>query len=70
MFDPAQNIRGGAKYLAELIETFANDEQLALAAYLAGEGAVQKYGRVPPFRAAQHYVPKVIGYYQKLRCAA
>jgi soluble lytic murein transglycosylase-like protein len=69
VFDPAQNVRAGTQYLAELMDTFDNDPHLVLAAYLAGEGAVLKYGTVPPFRAARHYVPKVIRYYHRFRCA-
>lgn len=66
VFDPAENVRGGAQYLAELLKLFDNDLQLALAAYNAGEAAVLKYGgRIPPFRETTAYVPKVVGIYRR-----
>jgi hypothetical protein len=58
-FDAAQNIRGGARYLARLLKTFGGDEQLAAAAYNAGPGAVQRYNGVPPFAETQVYVKRV-----------
>jgi soluble lytic murein transglycosylase-like protein len=58
-WDPIQNIQGGVAYLGSLIREFG-DEVLALAAYNAGPGAVNKYGqRVPPYRETQDYVQKV-----------
>ena len=57
-FDPKQNIEGGVRYLKFLQETF-KDERLAIAAYNAGEGAVQKYGNVPPYAETMNYVAKV-----------
>jgi soluble lytic murein transglycosylase-like protein len=58
-WDPAQNIRGGVAYLGSLIREFG-DEVLALAAYNAGPGAVNKYGqRVPPYRETRDYVEKI-----------
>jgi soluble lytic murein transglycosylase-like protein len=64
--DPAQNIRGGASYLRDLLLMFNNNLQLVLAAYNAGEQTVVKYGnRVPPFRETAAYVPKVLAYYKK-----
>lgn len=66
--DPAQNIRGGARYLRDLLAMFDNDLQLVLAAYNAGEEAVIRYGRrIPPFRATVAFVPRVMGYYWKFR---
>jgi hypothetical protein len=66
--DPAQNIRGGARYLADLIRLFKNDLQLALAAYNAGESAVVKFGnRIPPYSETMTYVPRVMTYYRKYR---
>ena len=68
VFDPADNVRGGAQYLAELLKMFDHDLQLALAAYNAGENAVLKYGkRIPPYRETAAYVPKVVDFYQKYR---
>jgi soluble lytic murein transglycosylase-like protein len=58
-FDAAQNIRGGARYLSQLLKDFNGDTQLATAAYNAGEGAVQKYRGVPPYDETQLYVQRV-----------
>jgi soluble lytic murein transglycosylase-like protein len=58
-FDVAQNIGGGAKYLAQLLKDFNGNTQLATAAYNAGEAAVQKYGGVPPYDETQVYVQRV-----------
>ncbi len=68
VFDPAENIRGGAQYLADLLKLFDDDLQLALAAYNAGETAVLKYGkRIPPYPATAAYVPKVVDFYNRIR---
>jgi soluble lytic murein transglycosylase-like protein len=68
VFDPVDNVRGGARYLAELLKMFENDLQLALAAYNAGEAAVLKYGKhVPPYRETVAYVAKVVDSYNKYR---
>ena len=58
-FDPEQNIRGGVKYLKQLLERFDNKVELALAAYNAGMGNVEKYGAVPPFKETRNYVDKI-----------
>ncbi|MGY4516695.1 lytic transglycosylase domain-containing protein [Lysobacter sp. HA18] len=58
-FDPGQNIRGGVQYLAFLLKRFNGDVRLAAAGYNAGEGAVDKYGGVPPYSETQRYVQRV-----------
>jgi soluble lytic murein transglycosylase-like protein len=58
-FDPIDNIRGGARYLKYLLDLYHGDQRLALAAYNAGEGAVQKYGDVPPYPETLNYVTQV-----------
>jgi soluble lytic murein transglycosylase-like protein len=70
-FDPEENLRGGARYLSDLLKRYNNDLELALAAYNAGEDAVERYGRkVPPFRETREYVPAVMRLYAKLRTRA
>lgn len=62
ILDPAQNLEGGAKYLSQQLKRFKSPK-LALAAYNAGPGAVQKYGGVPPFSETRNYVTKILGGY-------
>jgi Transglycosylase SLT domain len=60
-FDPRDNIRGGVAYLAELAERFGEtNADLILAAYNAGESAVEEYGGVPPYRETRDYVKRVL----------
>ena len=66
VWDPGENIRGGTAHLAKLLTKF-DDLSLAIAAYNAGEGAVQRYGGIPPFRETEEYVRRVLGRYQRLR---
>lgn len=58
-YDMEQNIEGGAKYLREMLDMFHNDVTLAVAAYNAGPGNVQKYGGVPPFEETRNYIVKL-----------
>ncbi len=60
-FDPDQNIRGGVAYLRRLLDRFNGSVELALAAYNAGMGNVEKYGDVPPFKETKNYVKKITG---------
>lgn len=64
IFDPEQNVMGGAKYLRQMLDQFNGDTEIALAAYNAGPGAVKKYGGIPPYKETQNYVQKVLNYYQ------
>lgn len=69
--DPEQNLRGGAKYLRDLLAMFGSDIRLAIAAYHVGEGNVARYqNSVPPFRATMDYVLKVLDHYHRLRAKA
>ncbi len=64
LYDARQNIMAGARYLAALLKQFGS-VPLALAAYNAGEGAVEKHGRqIPPYAETQAYVPKVLARYE------
>jgi hypothetical protein len=68
IFDPRQNIEGGARYLRFLLDRFNGDLNLALAGYNAGEGAVDKYGwQVPPYAETQEYVRRISRRYALLR---
>lgn len=60
-YDAEQNIMGGIKYLGELLRDFNGSTRSAIAAYNAGQGAVEKYGGVPPYAETQNYVQKVTG---------
>jgi soluble lytic murein transglycosylase-like protein len=65
--DPGQNIAGGARYLSFLLDRFDGDAVLALAAYNAGEGAVDRHGGVPPYAETRAYVPRALAGFETLR---
>jgi len=68
-YDPAQNVWGGTRYLRGLLDRFGGNVQLAVAAYNAGPGAVEKYNGVPPYAETQNYVQNVLASYEKYQAA-
>lgn len=69
IYDPRQNIFGGTRYLRVLANLFNGDLQLTIAAYNAGEGAVIRYGGIPPYKETERYVVKVVEHYHQYRAA-
>lgn len=67
IWDPRQNIEGGARYMRFLLDLFGGDVALTLAGYNAGEGAVIKYGRIPPYSETQEYVRRIARRYTLMR---
>jgi len=65
--DARQNISGGSQYLAHLLSRYNGNTALALAAYNAGEGAVNRYGGIPPYRETIDYVEKVLTLWKRYR---
>lgn len=63
-FDPAQNVEGGAKYLRSLLDRYGGRLDLALAAYNAGPGAVDRFGGIPPYAETQRYVAGIMAGYR------
>ncbi len=59
-YDPVQNVAGGTRYLRGLLDRFGGNMPLAVAAYNAGPGAVEKYGGVPPYAETRNYVQNVL----------
>jgi len=67
-FDAAQNVDAGARYLRQLLTRYHDNLELALAAYNAGEDAVDRYGgRIPPYRETLEYVPAVMKWYRQFQ---
>ena len=66
-FHPRDNINGGVKFLKQLLVRFNNDLPLSLAAYNAGPTVVEQYEAIPPYQETQHYVKKVLNYFDRYR---
>lgn len=67
IYDPANNIDGGVKYLKRLMGIFKSDLKLVVAAYNAGENAVIKYNNIPPFKETVEYVNRVLNYLRQYK---
>src|SRR4029079_15862799 len=63
-YDPEQNVRGGTTYLRQMLDRFQGRLELAVAAYNAGPGAVEKHGGIPPFAETRDYVRRVLALYR------
>jgi soluble lytic murein transglycosylase len=66
-FNPQQNIMGGARYFRSLLDRYQGQLGLTLAAYNAGPTAVDRYRRIPPYAETQHYVEKVLRFYEQYK---
>ena len=69
-FDPVANVRAGVRYLRELLDRFDHRPDLVLAAYNAGENAVETYGGVPPYRETVGYVKRILSWWTPALAAA
>ena len=71
VWNPLENLRGGVRYLKDLLALFKDNVTLALAAYNAGQGAVINAGnRIPPYPETINYVPRVLRFYEKARATS
>lgn len=65
VFDPRENIIGGIRYLKDLMKLYKRNTKLVLAAYNAGQQAVEKYGGIPPYRETINYIQKIQRSYRR-----
>jgi len=65
VFDPAQNIEGGVRYLKDLVRLYGGKTRLVLAAYNAGQEAVRKYNGIPPYPETKNYIAGIMKTYKK-----
>jgi soluble lytic murein transglycosylase-like protein len=65
IYDPGQNIDGGCRYLKELMKLYNNDTKMVLAAYNAGQEAVKRYGKIPPYPETRAYIQRIMTAYRK-----